>query len=244
MQFRRAFRNAAANAALSLAVLPGNAIAASAPPEAESGSVVASQAGDSFLLDNRVIGAKWSVTKGQVNGLVVMDLLHRTELRIASPFAILLKDGTIYGTANLKLARQPARQELTPRPDASRIADRLHGDEFDLSLENSDHSLHVMWSLILLDGSAYLRQVLTITAAGRDVPISRVQLIDLTLPGAHVSGSVKGSPIVAGNLFLGFEHPLSQSKVTGGRATAWMDRDLPLRADQSDHLLLCHWRRT
>jgi hypothetical protein len=37
---------------------------------------------------------------------------------------------------------------------------------------------------------------------------------------------------VAGNLFLGFEHPLSQSRVTAGRATAWVDRDLPLRAGQ------------
>ena len=46
-------------------------------------------------------------------------------------------------------------------------------------------------------------------------------------------GSVDGSPIVAGNLFVGFEHPLSQSKVTGDRATAWIDRDLPLRAGQS-----------
>ncbi len=53
------------------------------------------------------------------------------------------------------------------------------------------------------------------------------------MAGAHVVGSVNGSPIVAGNLFFGFEHPLSQSKVTGGRATAWIDRDLPLRAGQS-----------
>ena len=87
---------------------------------------------------------------------------------------------------------------------------------------------------MLLEGSHYIRQIVTIAAAGeKDVPISRVQLIDLALPGAHVVGSVDGSPIVAGNLFVGFEHPLSQSKVRGDRATAWIDRELPLRAGQT-----------
>ena len=65
------------------------------------------------------------------------------------------------------------------------------------------------------------------------MPIERVQLIDANLPDARVVGSVSGSPIVAGNWFLGFEHPMSHSKVTNGRATAWIDRKLPLRAGQS-----------
>jgi hypothetical protein len=199
----------------------------------EAGSVVATQAGDNFSLKNRAIGAKWSVTEGKVNSLVVTDQMHGTELRIAAPFAILLKDGSIYDAGNLKVASPPSKRELTPRPDASRFADRLHGEEFDFQLESGDHSLRMVWSLILLDGSSYLRQLFTITALGQDAPIDRVELIDLPLPGAHVTGSVAGSPIVAGNLFVGFEHPLSKSTVTGDRATAWMDRDLPLRAGQS-----------
>ena len=230
MQIRMAFRNVAARLSIWLIVLTGLAVPASA---LHGGSVVATHAGDGLSLENPAIGVKWSLADGKVNGLVVTDRLHGTELRVDAPFAILAKDGTIYDAANLEFAGKPAMHELTPRPDASRMADRLHGDEFDLAMESSDHSLHVVWSLVLLDGSTYVRQLLDHHAVGRDVPISRVELIDLHLPGAHVSGSVQGSPIVAGNLFLGFEHPLSQSKVTGDRATAWMDRDLPLRAGQS-----------
>ena len=100
-------------------------------------------------------------------------------------------------------------------------------------LESSDHALQVDWSLVLLDGSTYIRQLLTIHAGSRDLPVTRVELIDLSLPNAHVSGSVAGSPIVAGNVFLGFENPLSASKVRGDHETAWIDRDLPLRAGQS-----------
>ncbi len=218
---------------LSLVVFSGSVIASSTQRDFAAGIVVATQSGDNFHLENHTLGATWSVTEGKVNSLVVTDRMHGTELRVIAPFAILLKDGSIYDAGTLKLAGQPAKRELTPRPDASRLADRLHGEEFDFPLESSDHSLQVVWSLILLDGSSYLRQLLTITAVGRDVPISRVELIDLPLPGAHVSGSVQGSPIVTENLFVGFEDPLSQSKVTGYRATAWVDRDLPLRASQS-----------
>ena len=218
---------------LTLAILPGSVIASSTQQGFESGSVVATQAGDNFSLKDQAIGAKWSVTERKVNSLVVTDEMHGRELRVVAPFAILLKNGSTYDASNLKVAIQPTKRELTPQPDASRFGDRLHGEEFDFPLESSDHTLRAVWSLILLDGSSYLRQLLTITALGQDVPIDRVELIDLPLPGAQVSGSVAGSPIVAGNLFVGFEHPLSKSKVTGDRATAWMDRDLPLRAGQS-----------
>ena len=229
----KTIRDATTGFALSLAVLPGSAIVLNIQPDLGSVPVIATQAGDGFQLENRAIAARVLVTEGKVRNLVVTDRLHGTRLRADAPFAILLKDGSIYDVNTLELIGPPTKHELTARPDASRLADRLPGKEFDLSLESRDHSLQVVWSLILLDGSSYLRQSLTVYAGGHDIPISLVALIDLTLPGAHVSGSVAGSPIVAGNLFLGFEHPLSQSKVTGDRATAWMDRDLPLRAGQS-----------
>jgi hypothetical protein len=229
----KTIRDATVGFTLTLAMLPGSVVASSTQRGFEAGSVVATQAGDNFSLKDQAIGAKWSVTEGKLHSLVVTDQMHGTELRVAAPFAILLKDGSIYDASNLKIASQPTKRELAPRPDASRFGDRLHGKEFDFRLESSDHTLRVVWSLILLDGSSYLRELFTITALAQDVPIDRVELIDLTLPRAHVSGSVAGSPIVAGNLFVGFEHPLSKSKVTGDRATAWMNRDLPLRAGQS-----------
>jgi hypothetical protein len=233
MRPRKAISNPIAGYALSIAVLSHPLIAVTTPHDADAGRVIATHDRDGFRIENHAIGAKWSVTGGKINGLVVTDHMHGTKVQVAVPFAILLKSGAIYDVGALKLAGQPAKHELTPRPDAARFAERLHGEEFDFPLESSDHTLHIVWSLILLDGSTYLRQLLTISAVGHDVAISRVELIDLPLTGAHVSGSVAGSPMVAGNLFLGFEHPLSQSKVTGDRATAWMDRDLPLRAGQS-----------
>ncbi len=233
MHHGRPVKHAVAVMMLSFAVVHLPVIAETNMQQNEAGPAAAIQTAATFQLENHVIGATWSVTDGSVRNLVVTNHLDGTVLHISTPFAILLKDGTIYDASNLELTGQPTQRELTPQPGAARMAERLYGKVFDFPLESSEHSLRVVWSVVLLDDSSYLRQLLTISALGGDVPISRVQLIDLPLSGAHVSGSVQGSPIVAGNLFLGFEHPLSQSKVTAGRATAWIDRDLPLRANQS-----------
>ena len=233
MRSSKALLNFAAGFLLLLALFSGPVPAADAQKAAESQYAPAAKGKDGFSRQKDAIGARWSVADGKVKSLVVIDHLHGTELQIARPFSVLLKDGAIYNAPDLRLTDQIARRELTPRPDASRLADRLHGEQFDFPLESSDHRLHLTWSLVHLDGSTYFRQLLTIHAADKDLPISRIELIDLTLPGAKVSGSVQGSPIVAGNLFMGFEYPLSSSRVTRNRATAWMDRDLPLHSGQS-----------
>ena len=99
----KAIRDATAGFTLSIAMLPGSVIASSTQLGLEADLVVATQAGDNFYLKNHAIGAKWSVTAGKVNSLVVTDRLHGTELRVAVPFAILLKDGSIYNASILKL---------------------------------------------------------------------------------------------------------------------------------------------
>jgi hypothetical protein len=188
--------------------------------------------GESFLLQNRAVSANWSVAGGSLSGLVIRDKLHGTDVSVDDPFRILFKDGTILD-AHLKIAGEPAVTH-TPTPNAPRLAATIPGEGVDIGMETNDHAVHVQWSIMLLEGSHYIRQIVTIAAAGeKDVPISRVQLIDLALPGARVVGSVNGSPIVAGNLFVGFEDPLSQSKVRGDHATAWIERELPLHAGQT-----------
>src|SRR5579864_5184952 len=157
MRLGEAVSAAGIGLALSIAVLSATYAAANTPQEVQAGRVIATQEGDNFHLENQTIGAQWSVSDGKVNGLLVKDRMHRMEFRVRTPFAILLKDGTIYNPDSLKLTSQPTRQELTPHEEASRLADRLHGERFDFPMENSNHSLHIVWSLLLLDGSSYLR---------------------------------------------------------------------------------------
>ena len=185
-------------------------------------------------LQNQTIAAAVSFSAQRVSSFVVKDRMHGTEVRPASPFRILLKDGVVLDMSSLTLHDEAKEINVAPIPHSSRFAEGIPGKMLQVQLENSEHSMRVTWSVLLLDGSHYLRQLVSIAAiSDKDLAISRVELVDAKLPDAHVVGNVSGSPIVAGNLFLGFEHPLSQSKLAGGRATAWIDRDLPLRAGQT-----------
>ncbi len=198
-----------------------------------SGAVNASERHGDFTISNSTIETRWKIADRHLDDVMFTDRLHKTRLPISSPFAVLLKDGTIYTAANLVDDGEPQIRSLAPDPGASQLAERLPGKQIDVPLASPDGALRVIWSAVLCDGSAYFRQVVHITANGQDLPITRVVLLDLRLPGARVVGSVKGSPIIAGNLFMGFEHPLSESNVTDDRATAWIGRKLPLKSGQS-----------
>jgi hypothetical protein len=197
------------------------------------GKALASTHDHHYSLSNRIIAANWEVTGDHIVRVAIEDKLHGTITRFPSPFEVLLGDRSAGNTSNLRVNGPVERKSLVAAPHASRYSDRVAGEEFEVPLVNTDNSLHFTWDVVLRDGSNYVREVLTLRAGDRDVPISRVELLDANLPDAHVVGSVAGSPIVAGNLFLGFEHPLSKSFVTNHQATAYMDRVLPLRAGQS-----------
>ncbi|HEX3892415.1 MAG TPA: enterotoxin [Terracidiphilus sp.] len=199
----------------------------------DPGAAAALHVGQEFRLENHALSAVFSLRDGKIADVLVTDRQHKVSYPIPSPFTLVFKDGTTCNAPSLHVDQAPTIRQLDPTAGASRFSDTLPGAEIAISMECPGHALPVALSLILRDGSSYLRQSLTITAVNADVPIRRVQLIDLPLQDAHVVGTVNGSPIVAGNVFVGFEHPLSQSKVENGRASAWIDRDLPLRSGQS-----------
>jgi len=170
----------------------------------------------------------------ELKPVTIEDQAHKTKLTAAETFAILVRKGGVYKASDF--AVDPAGMsvsQLQPHANASRMAERIAGVQIIVPLTSRDGLLTVNWRLELRDGSHYVREILTMTANGADVPIEQVQLIDIPLKYAQVSGSVAGSPIVGDNWFVGFEHPMSHSNVTAGRATAWVDRELPLRAGQS-----------
>jgi len=208
-------------------VLVGLMIGGTTTSAQDAGPAVAVASGGHYSVKNHAISASWDLKDGHVAAFTVSDRLH------AQPFSLLLKNGQIYGTSDLRVEGVPERTEVSVNASASRAAEHVPGVEFTTHLVSADNSVKGTWSVILLNDSRYVRQIVTLTAEAGDVPIRRVQLIDATLPGSQVSGTVMGSPLIWNNFFLGFEHPLSQSEVTGAHAVAYLDRTLPLKAGQS-----------
>jgi hypothetical protein len=199
----------------------------------EVGKATATVQGNEYTLQDSAIRASWSIEGGHLGALVIEDQLQGRRIRIDHPFGLLLKNGTKYDRRSLHIDGTPEMKKLAPDSQAARYSDRLYGWQFTLPLTDEQGKVHVLWSVILRDGSNYIRQALTISAGQESLPIVQVKMIDVSLSDAQVDGSVKGSPIVAGQFFLGFENPLSTSRVALGRATAVLYRELPLHENQS-----------
>jgi len=188
---------------------------------------------DSYVLTNRIIDAKWTVEKNHIKSLSLTDRQNQRSLLIPSLFSLRFADGKIIRAQELHFATQPVIRALPADTSASRASDRASGKEFVGVLEDESGDLRVELSLVLRDGSSYLREIVTISAPHRNLDIDNVRLIDLQLPESKIVGTVAGSPIIDGNFFLGFEHPLSTSVKVGDDVTAELKRTLPLLKEQS-----------
>jgi hypothetical protein len=154
-------------------------------------------------------------------------------LALDPPFSIELGNTGVLHASDLILSGSPRVEDLTPDPSASRFSDRLPGIAVHFALSDPSGRFTADWALILRDGSHYIRQQLAFTAAAQPLALAGIRLIDVRAPGVELAGRVRGSPLVAGNFFLGFESPLSQSSVVGDRGISELEIGVPIPAGQS-----------
>lgn len=185
------------------------------------------------------LSATLAVGNGQLHG-PVFHPAGNPDLPLAQAFTLSFTDGRTLAASAMHLTQAPILSPLAAESTASRAAARLSGQQLCADLIDPSTGLVAHWCLVARQAAqgsqtqSYLRQELTLTApVAHAIPLTTVTLLTLHAPAAHVVGTVPGSPIVAGNLFLGFEHPLSQATVADGLATASLQRTLPLAASQS-----------
>jgi hypothetical protein len=201
-------------------------------PEPGAGKAQADAAG--FSVSNAVLEMRWRVSGSAVEGSEFKDQIeHRDRRGPSVPWLVILGDGTVVTPSALRLASAPKVIELAGQPDAARLSERLPGRAIAVEYDDEAGKIQAKWQIVLRDGSNYVRQTLELQAKAADLPIREVRLVDWQLPGAQVVGTVKGSPVVAGTIFAGFEEPLASCAVAGGRARCWIERELPLKAGQT-----------
>jgi len=189
---------------------------------------------DGFVLRNATVSLDASISGGQVDTLAFNNLIpNETTPQKMLPFVLLLGDGSVLSASKLKVVVPPKLVDLTAHSDASRLSERIPGKSVVTEFGDTGSRLHIVWQLILRDGSNYMRQEVAIAAKGNDVPIRQVRLLDWNSGNARTVGTVRGSPIVDGAIFAGIEDPLSTCAVAGERARCWVERELPLKAGQS-----------
>ena len=197
----------------------------------DPGKAVASIEGAKLSLSNDALGVTWTEENAKLKLTEFQDRLGKQGLVVPNQlFLIHLKDGRELRSSEMRIVSQPVADDLKASPDASRLSERVPGKRLTVTLESSPEHLKVAWVAVLRDGSNYLRQEVTLQAGAADVPIADVELISWKLPDAKVVGSVAGSPVVANNVFAGFENPLSKCTILEGTAVCALRRELPLLA--------------
>ncbi len=185
---------------------------------------------------NAAIDAHWRVDDGHLRDLVVTDRLNHATIPVTAPFKLILDDDATFDVGNMRLAEAPRTLDLKAKPDAARLAARLPGRAVQARFVDAAGRFRVDWRLVQRQDSRYLRQIVTITALKQDEHLARVELLGAKVTGAHVVGSVDGSPMVAGHDYLGFESPLSHTSRGHGwsdQVRMWIERELPLRKGTS-----------
>ncbi len=228
----------AIGAALGLAVLTslGN-VGASEYPGVAPGPAQAGINNDTISLSNKVLSEHWtaggSATGRSTGGLLRAGLRDEQAGKVVPSsglaFRIVMSDGAEYVSDAMNSTQKPAVSEVPPLAKAVRAVDRMHGRQISLPLVSADGKLAVTWRTVLRDGSNYVREELELVPTLGDVRIREILLFDEVLPGAKTAGAVDGSPVVAGNFFLGFEDPMSVNDCAGsGRVTCRLKRDATL----------------
>ncbi len=215
--------------ALSGAVIVADALSA---PRSPGAPIYTTQDGHARF-GNAVVSAGWMLTDGVLSNLVVTDELHQRQIPIVGPFSLTIKDGSKLAAADFHLQGTMQPVALPSNPRASRLVERVPGIAVEGRFVDAMGNIGIDWKLVQRDGSAYLREIITISALKQDEPITRVDLFGLTAPDAFVDGTTKGSPVVSHDDWFGFEHPMSQADAWLGKVKLWIDRSLPLAKGQS-----------
>jgi hypothetical protein len=166
-------------------------------------------------LENRLLQLQFRIANNQLRFGQVKD--KQTDQTIGDEqtefFLITLDSGKVIPCSQMKLAGDCRVQPLIINNDTSRQADRFGGKQIVAQLISKDNTVRVRWTLELRDSSNYIRQFVRVEPVDKEVTVRSVRFLSLPADDAEVSGVVSGSPIVFGNMFFAYEHPIAANKI-------------------------------
>jgi hypothetical protein len=165
-------------------------------------------------LENNSIAWTWEVSEGVLQSVSVEDKLNGNTIALGGDcFQVVLGDRTVLKSSDLKLLAPPKAESLTVDKASPIAAMHDSGRQWVADFAAPEDNLAIEWRVMLRRHSTYIRQELSLKAVGGSVLVKKITLFDYAIPGAKTVGTVDGSPVVAGNFFFGYEHPMAQNVV-------------------------------
>ena len=200
--------------------------------------IAQSRAAGAQIEDSQTIGdhgltAIIRVEGGKLSINTVEDTLSHASIHPKEAFVLVFQSGRELRSSAMDVQGGLTSSAVKVDPSASRQAEHEPGRQLCANLLDKETVTQVRWCMVSRGQLPYLRQEVTIEAPAQPLALSDVQLFRFHDASAHVVGSVAGSPIVLGNFYLGFEHPLSYNTASNGDVIAGLKRTLPLAAEKS-----------
>ncbi|MCP3719261.1 enterotoxin [Paraburkholderia sp. CNPSo 3281] len=189
--------------------------------------------GDVCSFGNDAVALRWALEDEHLTHCSLVDCAGARVLPIVAPFALTFADGTTLGPAGMRVLAPLREDALAANPHASRLAERVAGRRVSVTLGDAQGRLATQWSVEQRDGARYLRMLLNVTALRQAEAIAVVSLLQARVVGAQTGSERKGTPVVAGNFYLGFELPLATSHVEAESVGFTLQRTLPLQKNRT-----------
>src|SRR5580692_4653138 len=118
-----------------------------------------------FSISNSALRATWQISNNIFTAGEFRDLLAQKSLGApVNPFVLLLSDGRVLTASDMKVTSAPTIENLKANPAASKLSERIPGKEISIQLRDDASQLTLTWRAVLRDGSAYIRQEITLSA--------------------------------------------------------------------------------
>jgi len=203
------------------------------PSTTQPGKAVVRADDGGIVLGNSVLHMEVSQKAGRLRPAGFVNVQTDEKLGdIDSEFFLITvgPDNKTYRCSQLILQGRCKVSKIEADPASRTAAKRLSGVRVEAALLSADGVLAAEWSLELRDGSNYVRQFLTILPENRPIQITSVQFCDMNVDKAQVVGTVLGSPIVAGDCFVAYEHPNAENNVDDPSAAMNLAHRKPVMA--------------
>ncbi|HEY8955027.1 hypothetical protein [Chitinophaga sp.] len=165
-------------------------------------------------LENSVLKLKITTSKDHVQQAVFTD--KQTGKSFSFPqgnlFELKLKDGSVLTASDFQVSAKHTGN-IMPSPGGVRLVDAFPGKQLAFTLVNAAKHIRITWQFTLRNDCNFVQQHFHIT----DPNAAITDLLLVNVPSAYqpaLSGTVDGSPVLAGNSFFALEHPMAQGQVT------------------------------
>jgi hypothetical protein len=184
--------------------------------------------GAAATLSNVALAVTFDIADGHIGPSLLENRLSGVDSPLRGElFELKRRDGVILRASDFHL-EAPIRCVVLPATiGAARLAARSSAQALEATLVQNGGGLTIAWRASMSSDGPYVRESFQLTTAS-DVDIASVSLIRLRLPGASIAGTADGSPIVSGDAFFAFEHPMARAWVTNDEANSTLNRKLPL----------------